>query len=348
MRLLQGRRVVHVQVGQVPGDRSVRLLQPLRIVGGLDDHPLGGVVRGLFQDHQVVQREDMVGGVAEEHVVGILRDRCVEVGHRQRLVHFHELHGLVVPIALGADLLDVRRRPARCADPDLAPAVAVGVEVLRHVGIGQIGEPGDAGALRGGLRHAHALERGDAVRVHLHRTLGLHELVVQVGLVGQPHFGMHVHAAGVHRLEDDRVGAVLEFHLQAEVVLQHDLEDACGGRHGRPVGDADDDVGGMDGRHAGGQQSRAQGAAPGECLHRSLLAFGSVGDGRARPRYRHDRNRAGFRTVSGQRRGFPRSRTIRTLRTSGSPLLFHRRARVAAQCSHPFPGTLSRSWRVYS
>ena len=264
---------MHVQIGQIPSDRSARLLQPLRVVGRLDDLPLGGVVFGLLQNQQVVQREHVVGRVAIEDQIGVLRDCRVDIGHRQCLVHFQQLHGFVVPVALGTDLLDVRRGPARCPDPHFAPAVAVGIEILRHVGIGQIGNLGDAGTLGGRLRHAHALKRGNAVGAHPHRALGLDELVVQVGLVGQPDLRVHMHAAGIHRFEDDRIGAVLELHLQPEAVLQHHLEDVRGGRRGRPVGDADDDIGRLGGRYAGKDQSHGQTAAPIEYPHPILLRF---------------------------------------------------------------------------
>ncbi len=72
-----------------------------------------------------MQGEHVVRRVAEEHDVLFLRHGIVDLGQRQGLVHFLQLHGFGIAVRLGADLLHVGRGPAGGADPDLALAVAI-------------------------------------------------------------------------------------------------------------------------------------------------------------------------------------------------------------------------------
>ena len=184
----------------------------------------------------------MVRRIAEEHERLVLHHGIVDFGHGKGLVQLLEVHRRVVAVALRTDLFDVGGRPARRPDPDLAHAVAIGVEESGDVGIGEIGELAHTVFVCRVLGHAHSLERRDAVRVHEHRTLRLDELLVQVGLVRQPHLGMDMHAARIHGFEDNGICTVLQLDVQAIVVLDDDLEHVGGGVDGRPVGDADHDV----------------------------------------------------------------------------------------------------------
>ncbi len=114
-----------VKIRQIPGDARIGFLQPCRVIGRLNHIPLGGVVGRLLEDRQLMQGEHVVRGVAEEYVGLLLLHGGVQRRQRQGFVHLKQLEGLVVAVGLGADLLDIGRGPARCADPDLALAVAV-------------------------------------------------------------------------------------------------------------------------------------------------------------------------------------------------------------------------------
>ena len=65
-----------------------------------------------------------------------------------------------------------------------------------------------------------------------------------------------MHGAGIHGFEDHRIGAVLQFDFETEIVFKNRLEDMRGHAHRRPVRHADHDIGRLD--HAGGHHGAGQ------------------------------------------------------------------------------------------
>ena len=91
---------------------------------------------------------------------------------------------------------------------------------------------------------------------------------MQVLLVWQPDFRMHMHRTRIHRLKHDRVGAVLKFDFKAKVLFDGHFQNVRSRIDGRPVRNTDHNIGGHD--RTGKQHCRPSGNC-GEFSHFSLL-----------------------------------------------------------------------------